>query len=101
MSKSNPFAAPKRRYSKVVTPEDTTSADEVVTAPSADETVEDTPSAEEAKTEEVPAGSINEVKDWVGDDLERAQAALDAERAAEDGGRSTFIKYLEDMISSD
>jgi hypothetical protein len=42
--------------------------------------------------EEVPAGTIQDVLDWVGDDPTRAQAALDAERAG--ANRSTLIDKL-------
>lgn len=112
MSKSNPFAAPARIYSRAkkveATPDSEPAADESVveTAPSAstpDEVVEEetTEVVEEAPVEEVPSGTINEVKAWVGDDKNRAQAALDAERESEEGGRSTLVKYLEDMISGD
>jgi hypothetical protein len=42
---------------------------------------------------EVPQGTMQEVLDWVGDDSDRAQEALDAERAGQD--RSTLVIKLE------
>lgn len=44
-------------------------------------------------TSQVPDGTVTEVLDWVGDDPERAQAALVAER--EGSNRSTLIAQLE------
>ena len=44
--------------------------------------------------EEVPEGTATEVLDWVGDDPDRAQQALDAERAGKN--RSTLISQLEE-----
>lgn len=43
---------------------------------------------------DVPEGTITEVLDWVGDDPERARAALDAEYASSNP-RSTLITQLE------
>jgi hypothetical protein len=40
-----------------------------------------------------PSGTIEEVKAWVGEDSERAQKALDAERSGQN--RPTLIAYLE------
>jgi hypothetical protein len=45
-------------------------------------------------------GNIPAVKAWVGDDLDRAQFALDAERE-DSSPRSTLIDYLESMLSVD
>lgn len=45
---------------------------------------------------EVPDGTINEVKEWVGDDKERAQKALDLELG--DKGRKTLIDHLEEVL---
>lgn len=46
-------------------------------------------------TSEVPEGTISDVLDWVGDDPERAQAALVAERDGQN--RSTLISQLESI----
>jgi hypothetical protein len=43
--------------------------------------------------DEAPDGTIEEVKAWVGDDHDRAQRALEAERAGQ--SRTTLITYLE------
>jgi hypothetical protein len=43
-----------------------------------------------------PEGSVKDVLAWVGDDPEKAQAALDAEKAGEQ--RSTLISKLENII---
>jgi len=45
----------------------------------------------------VPEGTVQDVLDWVGDDPERAQEALDAEQAG--AGRSTLIAKLEAIAS--
>jgi hypothetical protein len=42
---------------------------------------------------EVPDGTVEDVKSWVGDDPERARQALEAERAGQN--RSTLVTYLE------
>lgn len=49
-------------------------------------------------TEEVPDGNISEINEWVGDDKDRAQLALDAENK-EDNPRKTLVKHLEDIIN--
>jgi hypothetical protein len=43
----------------------------------------------------VPDGTVEAILAWVGDDPERAQAALEAERAGKN--RSTLISELEAM----
>lgn len=55
------------------------------------------PEEQPEETEEVPNGNIKEITRWVGDDKERAQAALDAENEREDK-RSTLIEKLKDVI---
>jgi hypothetical protein len=46
------------------------------------------------------ATTIPEIKAWVGDDLERAQIALDAEQAkADDDQRVTLLDYLEGLLT--
>lgn len=79
MSKTDPYAAPSRMYA---------SKKEVPVAETAEETVE-----------EVPTGTITEVKTWVGSDVERAESALEVERGS-DHSRVTLIEYLEDMVTS-
>jgi hypothetical protein len=44
-----------------------------------------------------PSGTIEEVKAWVGDDPERAQQALNAER--DGSNRQTLVAYLEDKAA--
>jgi hypothetical protein len=48
----------------------------------------------------VPTGTINEIKAWVGDDKEKAQAALDAENAKE-SPRSTLVDWLEGVLEEE
>ena len=48
--------------------------------------------------EEVPEGNISEITDWVGDDKDRAQLALDAENG-QDSPRKTLVKHLEEVIN--
>lgn len=48
-------------------------------------------------SESVPGGTISEVLDWVGDDPDRAQTALEAERAGQN--RSTLISQLETIAA--
>jgi len=47
----------------------------------------------ETDDDEVPNGTVQDVLDWVGDDSDRAQEALEAERAGQN--RSTLITQLE------
>jgi hypothetical protein len=51
------------------------------------------PSEQPSEGDDVPSGTIDEVLGWVGDDHDRAQRALDAERAGQN--RSTLITQLE------
>lgn len=44
-----------------------------------------------------PEGSIDTVLEWVGDDADRAQIALDAEKGG--AKRKTLIAKLEDVIN--
>jgi hypothetical protein len=67
-------------------------------ASSDDADVTDEESTTESATETTeedgpPSGTIEEVKAWVGDDPERAQQALDAEREGQN--RQTLVSYLE------
>lgn len=58
------------------------------------------PAPELQDNSEVPTGTIAEVKSWVGDDKERAQAALDVENE-KDNPRSTLVDWLEDVINDE
>lgn len=48
----------------------------------------------------VPEGTKDEVMDWVGDDADKAQQALDAENSAEKP-RVTLVEELERVIHRD
>lgn len=61
-----------------------------------EETVVETPKAEEIDSNEVPEGTIKEVLDWVGEDVDRAVEALSAEESGE--RRKTLVKSLEEII---
>jgi hypothetical protein len=50
-------------------------------------------------TEDIPGGTVAEIVDWVGDDPERAQSALDAEYAG--ANRSTLIAQLEPIATKE
>jgi hypothetical protein len=52
----------------------------------------------EEEANATPSGTIPEIKDWVGDDTERAQRALDAENANEKP-RKSLVGYLEDKLN--
>ncbi len=52
-----------------------------------------------ADPDAVPAGTIDEVLAWVGDDADRAQEALDAEN--EGKARSTLIEALQKLVDGD
>lgn len=54
--------------------------------------------ADEIDESKPPTGTVEDVLDWVGDDLSRAEAALDAE--LEGKGRSTLIDSLESMLEA-
>jgi len=51
---------------------------------------------EEPQGPVVPAGNVSEVLEWVGEDQERAQLALDAEKAGH--GRKTLLKQLKELL---
>lgn len=48
--------------------------------------------------DDVPAGSSKEVLDWVGEDKDRAQKALDAEHAKGDDARKGLTADLEKLV---
>lgn len=56
-----------------------------------------TDSSESDSQSDVPEGSIKEVTAWVGDDKDRAQAALDEENK-KDNPRKSLVEKLEDII---
>jgi len=61
-----------------------------------DEDVEDEPESDD-DGEYPEDGTIPEVKDWVDDDLNRAQEAIDREHQRPNP-RSTLLDYLESML---
>lgn len=90
MSAHDPFAphsGPNVEVAKVITPVETV---EVVDAPV--EAVEAPVAAEQI----VPEGSIKEVLGWVGEDLTKAKAALDAETSGDK--RKTLVKELNSIL---
>lgn len=87
MSKTNPYASPKKKTATEPKPaEETVSPIEVK---SLSATVE-------AKSEEVPVGTVDEILNWVGDDKDRAKAALKAEKSGKK--RKSLIEELNDII---
>lgn len=52
----------------------------------------------EAEANKTPQGTTKEILEWVGNDLERAQRALDQENADEKP-RKTVVKALEDLLN--
>lgn len=81
MSSKNPYAAP----SVIESTNRNKKVDEVEVS-----VVEDASS-------EVPSGSIKEVLDWVGEDVERASLALDVESKGSE--RKTLLQKLKDLIN--
>lgn len=75
MSKSNPYAAPARGHQKSV----------------------ETPEADTPAELHVPDGTISEVLEWVGDDQERANTALEHETAHH--ARKTLLEALEEKLT--
>lgn len=75
MSETDPYAAPEASAEKVELSTDQEAAQE---------------------ENKVPKGTVHEVLDWVGDDKDRAQAALDAEK--EGAERVTLISALEEIL---
>lgn len=62
--------------------------------PGSEEDTDDQTSDEsDGGSQDVPDGSVNEVLDWVGDDHERAQRALQVERSGQN--RTTLVTELE------
>lgn len=87
MTKSDPFAAPSRMYPSTTSGK----AEEIETSAEVHEGVTDV---------EVPSGTISELKTWIGDDIERARAALEVEMAKEQP-RVTLVEYLEDSVNGE
>lgn len=54
----------------------------------------------ESAASELPRGTTKELLEWVGDDLERAQALLDAELEAEQP-RKGLLNELQGLINGD
>jgi hypothetical protein len=55
----------------------------------------------EAPAEEsVPDGTVKEILEWVGDDKDRAQRALDAEEAKGNSGRKGLKRELNEKIEN-
>lgn len=100
MSKTNPYAAPAKKSAPkpVEATQEPVEAAPEAPAPEPEETpVESAPEPVEENTIEVPSGmSVDKTLDWVGDDKDRAQAALDAELDGKN--RSTLIEPLEEML---
>ncbi len=48
----------------------------------------------------VPEGTVDEILDWVGDDSEKAQKALDAENE-KSNPRKTLVSALEDALADE
>jgi hypothetical protein len=72
---------------------------EKVAAPAAAQTpAPAAPAAPEAI--EVPKGTVPEILEWVGDDLEKAQAALDAEHESKNS-RKGLVHELEQLLETD
>ena len=55
---------------------------------------------EETTEEKVPEGTAKEVLEWVGDDKDRAQAALDAEEAKGNNGRKGLKRELNEKLEN-
>ena len=90
----NPLPGPPEGFDQTEPEPQDDYAEEVV-APPPPEEEPDAPTPE-PEPEAVPEGTIAEIKDWVGEDPARAQAALDAEKAGTN--RSTLIAWLEDQV---
>lgn len=57
------------------------------------------PEASVSPADDYPTdGTIPDVKDWVGEDAQRAQAAYDREQDRPNGPRSTLLDYLSDLL---
>lgn len=65
-----------------------------------EEVVETVETVEENKEENsnIPEGNITELKEWVGEDKDRAQLLLDEENSHE-SPRKTLVKHLEEVIN--
>ena len=95
----NPYA-PRTEYARVPnhvtvsSPEPTPAV--VDEAPAEAETDTEAVATEEL---EVPTGSVSAILKWVGDDEERAAAALKAEEAGQD--RSSLVTKLKAVLKAD
>jgi hypothetical protein len=55
---------------------------------------------DESTEEEVPDGTVKEILEWVGDDKDRAQRALDAEDAKGNNGRKGLKRELNEKLEN-
>lgn len=98
-----PDATPAGTAAEPVTPEPTTTSGDTQTPADADGTGDaaaaDGKGADGAETPaiEVPAGTTKEVLAWVGDDQDKARAALAAEQAS-DEPRTGLSRKLEELV---
>jgi hypothetical protein len=74
---------------------ETADKSEAAEAPEVEKTEQPQPQQDEVKS-----GTSREVLNWVGDDKERAQRALDKEQAS-DKPRSTLIRELNEVLEKD
>lgn len=65
-------------------------------APKPKKVVAEKPVEVEAPKLEVPEGSVASILKWVGDDKEKAKAALEAEKTGKE--RVTLIEQLEEIL---
>ena len=95
MSDTDPYAAPNVETANKAT--EAANAEAAKAAPAAPQPEQKLPAAEPTvETVQVPEGSVKEVLRWVGDDADKAKAAIDAEKKGDN--RSTLISKLEAII---
>lgn len=105
MSDTDPYAPPEepKASSDEVPEEKTVEAQEYPSNEAESQPEAETSGASESEPEaapddeEVPEGTVNATLEWVGDDKDRAQRALDKEKASDDP-RVTLIRELEDIL---
>lgn len=96
----NPYAPASQNQPNVYESEPTPDPVEIFPGQGSEGPVSDVPSptpGETPVTLEVPTGTISEVTEWVGEDKERAQAALETEKNG--ANRKTLITTLESLLS--
>jgi len=60
-----------------------------------------TETGDDGQNDEVPAGSVAELTEWVGEDAGRAARALEAEQSKGEKARSSLVAHLTKLLDAE